>query len=274
MPYQVTLNNLQNVAPGSTATLTCYAGPGAPTYDQIKLILSGGMLASDIQSIRGRINGRIFCDESSGSILQTRDAYRGIASDTSIVVIDFTEPKSRNGAAEQLMASVPGALCQSLTFEIKISSGAAANGKIKAVAMIRPPTTTPYVRKVFSTSQSFASAGTDAAPNIINLPVGAAGGRVKRIWIHESVAGVTTGVQVRIANNVMHEAQRVEIENDQKRNALTPQAGIVVLDWISDGNLAGVLDTSKTPNAELRLVNSAAVTYTVFMEYIDAIGNL
>lgn len=274
MPYQLTLTNLQNVTPGNVATLKIPAGPGAPTYDGIKLVLSGGMTAAHIESIRGKANGRIFLDEATGTILQSRDAYRGVTTEASFVVLDFTEPKARNGAAEQLLASVPGSLLADLTFEIKIAAAAPGAGKIKAVAIYRPPTSNPYIRKMLATAQGFSAAGTDAAPNIMYLPVGGAGGKIKRVWIHESVAATTTGVQIRIANNVIHEATRAELENDQKRNGLTPQAGVVVLDFVSDGNLAGMLDTQNAPMVELRLTNGAACNYTVYYELIDPIGRL
>lgn len=274
MPYQLPLTNLQNVAPGNIATLKVPVGPNAPTYDQIKLVLSGGMTAANIEYVRGKANGRIFLDEGTGTILQARDAYRGITTEAAFVVLDFSEPKARNGAAEQLLASVPGHLLQDLSFEIKIAAAAPALGRIKAVAIYRPPTSNPFIRKMISTAQSFAGAGTDAAPNIMYLPVGDAGGKIKRIWLHESVAGVTTAVQVRIANNVVHEVARAELENDAKRNGLTPQASIVALDFISDGNLAGMLDTSRAPVVELRITNSAAATYTVFYELVDPIGRI
>jgi hypothetical protein len=274
MPFQIQLTNLQNVAPGNVATLKVPVGPNSPTYDQIKLVLSGGMLASHILSVRGKANGRIFLDESGGTDLQSRDAYRGVTTDATFVVIDFTEPKARNGAAEQLLASVPGHLLQDLTFEITVSGVAPALGRIKAVAIYRPPSANPYIRKMLSTSQAFAAAGTDAAPNIIYLPTGNAGGKIKRVWIKESVDNVITGVQMRIANNVIHDAQIAELENDAKRNLLVPQATWVVLDFISDGNLAGMLDTGTAPVVELRLATSAAAAFTVYYELIDPIGRL
>lgn len=274
MGYKLPLTNLQNVAPGNVATLKCPAGPGAPTYDQIKLELGGGMTPAHIEYIRGKANGRIFCDESTGTILNLRDDYRGIFTEAGYVVLDFTEPNARNGAAEQLLASVPGALLQDLSFEIKVAAGAPGAGTIKAVANYRPPTGNPFIRKLLSTSQAFAAAGTDASPNILYLPVGGSGGKIKRVWLHESVAGTTTQAQMRIANNVIHEVTRTRAENDQKRNGLTPQAGIFVLDFVEDGNLAGMLDTANAPMVELRLTNGAACTYTVYYELIDPIGRL
>lgn len=270
--YKLPLTNLQNVVAGNTATLKLPVGKGAPTYDQVKLILTGGALPTHIDSIRGKANGRIFMDESGGADLKKRHLFRGIPSTDGFAVIDFTEPKARNGAAEQLVASIPGNLLQDLTFEIKLGAGFV--GSIKAAANYRPPTSNPFIRKLLSTAQAFAAAGTDASPNIMYLPTGGAGGRVKRIWIHEDGAGVITGAQIRIANNVVFDAQRAEIEDDQKRNGLTPQGNICVLDFIEDGNLAGMLDTSSAPNVELRLATTAAGSFRVYYELIDPITRL
>lgn len=273
MGYKLPLTNLQNVAANSTATLKCPAGPGAPTYDQIKLVLSGGATPAMITSIRGKANGRIFLDESGGgSVVNSRDAYKNVTVNAGFVIIDFTERQSRNGAAEQLVASVPGALLQDLTFEIGLSG--AFVGSIQAYANYRPPTTNPYIRKLLSTTQAFPAAGTAGSPCIMYLPVGGAGGKLKRVWIRESVAGTISAAQLRIANNVVFDAPRASFENDQVRNLLVPQAGICVLDFIEDGNLAGMLDTSAAPNVELRLVTGAAATFNVDYELIDPIGRL
>lgn len=275
MSFKLPLTNLQNVAPGNTATLKLPAGPGAPTFDQIKLQLGGGMTAAHILSVRGKTNGRIFLDESGGGpVINARDAYKNVAVNAAFVVIDFTERQSRNGAAEQLVASVPGALLQDLSLEIAIAPGAPAGGTIAAFANYRPPTRNPFIRKLLSTTQAFAAAGTTGAPNIMYLPVGGAGGKMKRIWIRESVPGTISAAQLRIANNVVFDAPRLSFENDQTRNLLVPQAGICVLDFIEDGNLAGMLDTSSAPNVELRLVTGAAAVFSVDYELIDPIGRL
>lgn len=274
MGYKLQLTNFQNVGPGNTATLKAPCGPGAPTYDQIKLVLTGGMTPAHIEWVRAKANGRIFFDELTGTIMNLRDAYRGVFVEAGFVVVDFTEPKARNGATEQLLASVPGSLLADLTLEVKIAAGAPVGGRIQALANYRPPTRNPFILKRLNTVQSFAAAGTEAAPNIMYLPVGGAGGKMKRIWLHESVAGTTSNVEIRIGNNVVHTSSRLNAENDQKRNGLTPQTGIHVIDFIEDGNLAGMMDTEKAPNVELRIVNGAACVYTVVYEFIDPIGRL
>ena len=274
MSYKLRLTNLQNVAPGNVATLKCPTGIGAPTYDQIRLTLSGGMLPSHIEFIRGKANGRIFFDEGTGAELIDRDDYRGIFTENGYVVIDFTEPKARNGAAEQLLASVPGALLQDLTFEIKIAAGAPALGRIEASANYRPPTNNPFILKRLATTEAFSAAGSEGAPNIMYLPTGGAGGKMKRIWLKETTAGNIVAVQLRIANNVVHEVTRAAAENDQKRNGLVPQAGIFVIDFVEDGNLAGMLDTAAAPQTELRLVTTAGEALKAYYDFVDPIARL
>jgi hypothetical protein len=274
MGYKVPLTNLQNVAPGNVATLKVPVGPGAPTYDKFMLALSGGMTPAHIESIRGKANGRIFFDEQTGTIRNLRDAFKGIFTDAAFVNLDFTEPKARNGAAEQLVASIPGSLLTDLTFELRIAAGAPGAGRIEASALYRPPTNNPFIGKLINTTQAFSAAGTDAAPNIAFLPVGGAGGKLKRLWLRELGAGNITAVQLRVANNVIFEATKAKIEHDQKRNGLVPQADMVVVDFIEDGNLAGMLDTANVPNVEVRLVTDAAGSYGIDYELIDPIGRL
>lgn len=270
MTFKLRATNLQNVAPGNTATLKLPVGKNAPTLDKIQLTLSGGMTPAHIESIRGKANGRLFYDESTGTILNKRDDYRGVFSAAGFLTLDFTEPKARNGAVEQLLASVPMSQLQDLSFEIKIAAGAPANGRLDAQIQVRQPTSNPFILKKLNTTQTYGAAG----EQIAYLPTGGAGGKLKRIWIHESTPGTVTDLQIRVGNTISYETSRAQLEHEQKRNGLTPQAGIVVLDFIEDGNLSGVMDTGNAANVELRLQSNAGNTYQVFYELIDPIGRL
>lgn len=275
MGYKLPLVNLQNVSPGNTATLKVDCGPGAPTFDQIKLVLGGGMLPSHLTFVRGKANGRIFLDETGGgTVINSRDAYKNVTVSAGMVVIDFTERNSRNGAAEQLVAALPACLLQSLTFEIGIAAGAPAIGTITAFGNYRPPTKNPFIRKLLTTNQTFTAAGTAGAPNVMYLPVGGSGGKIKRIWIRESAANLVTAVQIRIANAVIFDTTRASFENDQVRNLLVPQSQIAVIDFIEDGNLAGMLDTSAAPSVLVNMTTSAAGTYNIDYELVDPISRL
>lgn len=270
MRIKLRVTNLQNVAPGNTATLKLPTGKNAPTLDKVILELTGGLTPAHIESIRGKANGRLFLDEITGTVINRRDDYRGVFTAPGFITLDFTEPGARNGAVEQLMASVPCSLLQDLSFEIKLAAAAPANGRIDAQMVVRQPTQNPYIAKKLNTTQSFAAAG----EQIMYLPTGGAGGKIKRIWIHETTAGTLTDLEIRVGNTTAYETNRAKLEHSQKQNKQTPQAGIVVLDWIEDGNLSGMLDTANAAQVELRMKSSAANTYQVFYEFIDPIGRL
>jgi hypothetical protein len=136
--------------------------------------------------------------------------------------------------------------------------------------VVRQPTTNPFILKKLNTTAAFANTGTQIA----YLPTGGAGGKLKRIWIHESVASNVTALEIRVGNSIAYETNRNKLEYAQKCNGLTPQIGIVCLDFVEDGNLSGVLDTGSAANVELRLTGTAAATYTIWYEFIDPIGRL
>lgn len=270
MGFKLPATNLQNVAPGNTAVLTLPVGKSAPTLDKIQLELGGGLTLANITAVRGKANGRLFYEESGGAVaIQKRDAYRGIFTAAGYLTLDFTEPKARNGAVEQLLASIPMGLLQQLQFEFVIAGAANPASTLKAQMHLRQPTNNPFILKRLNTTQAFGNAG----EHIMYLPTGGAGGKMKRIWVEEAVAGSVTDVQLRVGNTIVYETNRNQLEHSQKENGLTPQAGIVCLDFVEDGNLSGVLDTSNAANVEAR-ITGAADTYKVFYDLIDPIGRL
>ncbi len=270
MSFKQRLTNLQNVAPGNTATLKVPTGANAPTLDKIIIELSGTMDVADIESIRGKANGKLFYDEISGTVVNARRAYKGLFTSASFLVLDFTEPNARNGAVEQMVGTIPLSQLQDLSFEFKIAAGAPALGRMEAEMHYRQPTRNPFIGKLLNTTASFAASG----EQIIYLPTGGAGGKLKRVWIHENTPATLTAIEMRVGNTTAWETNRARLEQSQKENDLTPQAGIVVLDFIEDGNLSGIIDTGASANVELRIESSAANTYQVFYELIDPIGRL
>lgn len=271
MAFKLRATNLQNVAPGNTATLKLPVGKNAPTLDKVLIGLSGtAVTPAHISRIRGKANGRLFFDETTGTVRNLRDDYRGVFTDAGFVTIDFTEKRARNGAVEQLLASVPMSQLQDLSFEFDIAAGAPADIALNAQMVVRQPTNNPFIAKMLNTTQNFGNSG----EQIMYLPTGGAGGKLKRVWIHEATPGTLTELQIRVGNNIAYETTRAQLEHSQKQNDLTPQTGIVVVDFVEDGNLSGVLDTGISANVELRMQSSAGNTYQVFYEFIDPIGRL
>ena len=104
MGYKTRIANVQNVASGQKAIINL---PLGPTYDKIIIEMGNGYNGNtSIASIEIKANGRrIFTD--TGLNIYARNAFRGIYVDTIRCLIDFTEAASRNGANEQLLASIP-----------------------------------------------------------------------------------------------------------------------------------------------------------------------
>jgi hypothetical protein len=269
MGFRNYVTNIQPVAAGATAVVTLGTGKNAPTLDKLQFILSGTtMSVSKIDTIKGFINGREFYVEGTGTVHNARRSYLGLPVATSELVLDFTEPNARS-AIEQNLSALPLSLMQDCRFELAIASSASAP-VIKCLAHFRAPTQNPFIKKQRRLSQSFAAGG----EQVVYLPNGPSGGKIARIWIHEATPGNITAVELRARNAVGFEATRTEIQNSQGHNGLVVQSGVLVLDFIEDGNLAGWFDTSALGEVELRLTGTAADAYTIYIEYLDPIGRL
>lgn len=269
MTFKNRLTNIQPVAPGATATIVVGTGRNAPTLDKLQLILGGTTFdETHVTGIRGFVNGREFYKEGTGVVHNERADYLGLYAPTSEIVLDFTEPNARS-AIEQNLSALPLALMQDCRFEVDIAAGAVAP-TLTALAHFRAPTNNPFIKKMRRIPQQFPAGG----EQIVYMPNGANGGKLVRAWIHESVAGNITAVELRARNAIGIEASRTELQNDQQRYGLTPVAGVLVLDFIADGNLAGWFDTSALADVELRLTGTAAATYTIYLEYLDPIARL
>lgn len=270
MAFKNRLTNIVAVAASSTATLTIPTGKNAPTLDRLQISLSGaGFDTADITAMRGFVNGREAYRDGTGTVHSARRTYLGATVSATELVIDFTEPNARS-AIEQNLAAWPLALMQDCRFEFDLGAGAGVAPVMRCLAHFRAPTNNPFIKKQRQITQGFANAG----EQIVYIPKGAAGGKLNRVWIHEGIAGNITAAELRAGNVVGIEGTRTELQATQRDNGLTPQAGVLVLDFIEDGNLAGWFDTSKANEVELRLTGTAADTYTIYYEYTDPIGRL
>lgn len=275
MAFKNRITNIQPLTPGGTTVITVGTGKNAPTLDKLQLTLgagSGTFNDTKVNAIRGYMNGKLFWSPGSGVNVNSRRAYlaRDLPSGGAAeLIFDFTEPNAKSGV-EQYLSALPLALLSDLRFELDIDATASSSLTLQGIAHFRAPTQNPFVKKMFRTTHSFAAGG----EQVLYVPNGPAGGKLVRIWLHESSAGNITAVELRAKNAVGVESTRTQIENDQKHWYLDPQSGILVLDFIADGNLAGWFDTSALADVELRLTGTAACVYTVYYEYLDPVGRL
>jgi hypothetical protein len=220
-----------------------------------------------VHQIEGKINGvQFFVDD--GALLGVRDNYEGVFVDPSVITLDFTEPNTRGGAPAQYLASLPRNLMQSLTFEIQIDAAAPVGMTLKAEAEYRDPTQNMFVlrRKVFNAPLS------QTGDNDLFLPVDASGGLIKRIWLHHG--GNVTKAELRTNGTPRIRALNTSLQYSQKRNKVVPQANILVLDFIADGNLMNMLNTQGVKECLLRLTTSAPDSLKAYIDYVDDIRKL
>jgi hypothetical protein len=256
--------DLQNVGKGKTAVLKLSYNA---TFDQIYLTLGGGLAKTDIGRIEGKANGTTFFVDD-GSLIGVRDAYQGVFVDPNVITIDFTDPNTRGGAAAQYLASVPRNLLNSLTFEIEVKASAPDAATIVAEASYRGPTPNPFIlcRRDFNVPLAING------ENDIILPVAVSGGLVKRIWLHHT--GHVQKAELRGDGTPQIRAKVGSITHYQKRNRLVPQANLLVLDFIADGNLMGMLNTAAYKECLLRITTDAPDTVKAYFDYVNPLQKL
>ncbi len=257
---------VENVGSGKTAIIT--PGLGA-TYDKFILNLGGNLVAADISEIRIKANDvEIFKD--TGTNLDLRQTYNGIDTDAGEITIDFTEPDAK-ASVEQYLASIPANLLKKLTIEVDIADniGEGETYSMTVDAEFRGPTKNAFILK----RRKFNYYAAGAADHDLFLPTGIAGGIIKRVWLHEGDA--VTKAMLRVGGFIAQNYKTVAVlERQQVRNKKVPQAGMVVLDFVQDGNLNGALNTSAGQEVALQLTTSGAQAISGYIDYIDPIDRL
>jgi hypothetical protein len=258
MSYYDQMIDLQNATPGNTAVLKLSYNA---TFDKLHLKLGGTLAKTDIGTITGKANGVTFFEDDAAN-LALLDAYNGVFTQSDTITIDFTEPNTRGGAAAQYLASIPRNLLKSLTFEIQIKSTAPSGMTLKAEGEYRDPTTNPFIlrRKKFTMPLGFVG------DNDMALMSGPQGGIIKRVRVQHG--GNVTAAELRTNGTPRIRASVASLTYAEKRNRLTPQTNWLMLDFIADGNLMGMLDTTKATETLLRLTTSAADSATIYVDYV------
>lgn len=146
--YYDQMIDFQNCTPGNVGILKLSYNA---TLDKLHLKLGGGLTAAHLGKIEGKANGVTFFEDDVAFMLK-RDAYLGVFTQADTVTIDFTEPNTKGGAAQQYLAALPRNLLTSLTFEVTIKDTAPVGMTLKCEGEYRDPTQNPFIlrRKRFA----------------------------------------------------------------------------------------------------------------------------
>jgi hypothetical protein len=179
-----------NVTPYSPGGTVIVNFPLGVTYEQIKVALTGGLTAEQIDLATLKVNGKpVFTVR--GTDLKTENLYDGKANDDNTVWFDFTQQQAKSSSAngkatsqsaEMLVACYPSNLFQSFTLELEIDSSAPAGGGVTCYTTENDPSQNSFILKQLYAQYNFQT----AQDNDIALPVGQSGGIIKQLFFHQT----------------------------------------------------------------------------------------
>jgi len=251
-----------NVAANSVATLQL---PLGMTYERIIFLLGGTFAKSDITDIKVKVNGKVIV-QTDATKLNTMNVYRGLATDSTHFVLDFSELKARDEVGQSLGALGTAEGVSSFTIEMTI--GGATSPTLASWSVLSGPKKLGVVSKLLSYSATFGAAGKYP----FQLPYGANGGSIiKRVhFFHTNM----TDLEVKKNGLVIHDTTDAINKYQQTENGKTTASGLYTCDFVVDNNQSGMLVTADARSMEWNLTLSNADTVIAQVEYLDLLGNL
>lgn len=245
------------------------------TLESLRLKLGGTTFAkSNISALKVKANGKVIVD-TNGADLDKINAYRGITQEANFLPIDFSDYSLNNELDRMVGAFDTSVGISNITTEVTIAGATAPTLAAilteSAVQKNNKGEAAPYaplISKLLSYPFSISTGG--RLP--ITVPFGPQSGSIiKRLHVMSSTM---TGATVKQDGLVVHESLLVENQNDQKRFKMVPQTGMYTIDFCIDGDIRKALDTRDAKSLEWLFDFSAASTGTVYVEYLDPLGNL
>lgn len=267
----------QNVVATGVATIN-FANLLGYTVEYILLELGGTALTKAmLTDIDIKANAKSIL-KNSGARQDALMAYRGETANAAYLVLAFDESRGRtevrNGAVidgEKIGAIDTTFGIQSLTGEITITGATAPTLKAYAEisgAPVQDERFRGLISKYFSFTVSPAAAGTF----LFDVPQARAKGSVvKRVSLH---GATVTGYEVKRNGITIHKANSVALASyAQTREGRVPQANVVVIDAIKDGNQSSGINAADANSMEWYMTVSGAGNVTVVAELYDPLNN-
>lgn len=273
--YLQQCNPFSNVVATGTATVSLLTGP---TYKRIVLALGGTAFTKAMMAdIKVKIQGKTIF-QATGSDLDKINKYKGIYDNAGFLTLDFSEIRARTINGEMLGA-LDTSRISSFTLEIKIAGATAPT--LEAWAELDDPQAGSADHGVeYITAKLIQYPVSSAASGLFvldSLPKGDTGTLIKRIHIlGPGGANIVDKSTLKVNGLVVHETPDALNRFRQQEYKRVPQADLHTVDFVLDGNQSNMLDTrgNAVRNLQLLLNLNAAGQMYVYVEAIDAIGNL
>lgn len=259
----------------ASGTATNQVTPGR-TLENFRLKLGGTTLTKAmLTAIKIKANGKVIV-EGTGSDIDKINAYRGVAQDAAFLELMFADYSLNNELDRMVGAFDTSAGISNITSEITIAGATAPTLTPILIESAAQKSRTgemapfaPLISKLLRYPFSQATGG--RLP--VNVPFGPQSGSIiKRLHVFHG--GNMTGATVKQDGLVIHESVKAENEQEQKQQGRTPQANVYTLDFVVDGDIRKALDTRDARSLEWLFDFSAADSGTVYVEYLDPLGNL
>lgn len=270
MNRQILCDAFQGLVPSGPAVLNLNSLLGT-VLEMLTFQLSG-VTKSQITNIVLKANNKPIW-ETTGARLDARNQYHVPNADATILVMDFMDRRAITPNAKQA-----GALDLSLASGIKnlrleITTTGAAAPVIVTVADVSPPSNSPWedgirglIARTHGATQVIGGAGIFPL-QIPHIDPSGGGSNYRRLYLYS--ANMTAFKCVR-EGQTDFEISKLVNEASQKRNLRTPQASLVVIDPVQDGQLTGrSFDTrpiAQVRSAAIYGTFSAAETITIETE--------
>lgn len=262
-----------NVVPSGTATSQITPGR---TLENYRLKLGGTSLTKAMLSqIKVKANGKVIV-EGTGADIDKINAYRGVAQAATFLELQFADMSLNNEFDRMVGAFDTSAGISNITTEITI---AGATAPVLTPILIesaqqkdRTGAAAPYaplISKLLRYPYSQATGG--KLP--VTVPFGPQSGSIiKRLHVFHG--GNMTGATVKEDGLVIHESIAAENQQEQTQRGRAPQTNVYTIDFCVDGAIGKALDTRSARSLEWLFDFSAADSGTVYVEYLDPLGNL
>lgn len=272
MTRRVKLPLIQNIGPNQRATIRL---PLGRTYNKIILFCAGNINASLLSNIVLKVNQGEKQRWKSQAHLQARNAYNKGAADAAILTLNFLEKDAHDLASQTLgtyaMTAEAGVQDAVLEFDIGNYVNSAAS-VITAIAEVDVPSANRLI--VRNRYQQKTLAG--AVEESINIPSGLNGEQLKRMFIFGTLALIDS---VRVRRDDSDEFESISVAQNeyiQKEYGKTPQAGLMVIDFIVNNVQSDMLNTAQimgpggkpqlVQNLDIRMAVNGAGTFDIYTE--------
>lgn len=246
------------------------------TLENFRLRLGGTTFTKAmITDVKLKANGKVIV-AGTGTQLDAIQAYRGKTQAAAFLELAFADYGLNNEFDRQVGSFDTSLGISNITSEITISGATAPTLSAILVesAQQRTPTgeAAPYaglIAKILNYPFSIANGGRLA----MNVPFGPQSGSIiKRLHVFHS--GTMTGATVKQDGLVIHESVTAENQQEQTQQGRVPQTNCYTIDFVVDGDIKKALDTRDARSLEWLFDFSAAGSGTVYVEYLDPLGNL